>query len=307
MSEKQDVEDVNIDNNIVVNGKGQTQAEGQTTAVMSKRQQKRLAKREKLQELKRKRKEKEREKRVEAVETKKRSIDDMLSKMTQEEKEEWIQSQREKKKARWEERMQNKERLEKAMLSGLKIVVDLDFEDCMSDSQRYSLCKQLQYSYSAAQRATNPVSLHFTSYKDKIKTQMTQKIEGNQNWKMAFSEKNYVEFFKEKGDYDLSKFVYLSADGDEVMEKVEKDSIYIIGGLIDSNRFKGLCKERADKLGIRTAKLPLDGYIQFSGSKVLTVNQVVEIIARFNDDGDWKAAFDQSIPQRKVCEVQKES
>ena len=42
-----------------------------------------------------------------------------------------------------------KEALQQAVLSGQRLVIDLDFEDCMSDTELKSLCKQLVYCWSA--------------------------------------------------------------------------------------------------------------------------------------------------------------
>ena len=71
--------------------------------------------------------------------------------------------------------------------------------------------------------------------------------------------------------YPLDKVVYLSADGDETLEDLKKDEIYIIGGIVDRNRYKFLTFEKAKRLGFRCAKLPLE-LVKFHGSRVLTVN-----------------------------------
>ena len=71
--------------------------------------------------------------------------------------------------------------------------------------------------------------------------------------------------------YPLDKIVYLSADGDETLEDLKKDELYIIGGIVDRNRYKFLTLQKAKRLGFRCAKLPLE-LVKFHGSRVLTVN-----------------------------------
>ena len=81
--------------------------------------------------------------------------------------------------------------------------------------------------------------------------------------------------------YPKDHIIYLSADAEEVLTELDSSYLYIIGGIVDRNRYKNLTFDKAKRLGIRTAKLmfgyrfkfrlPLD-QIKFSGSRVLTVN-----------------------------------
>lgn len=56
--------------------------------------------------------------------------------------------------------------------------------------------------------------------------------------------------------------------------------MYVIGGLIDRNRHKGVCFKKAQELGCAAAKLPVRDVVEMSGSHVLTVNQVIQILSR---------------------------
>jgi tRNA (guanine9-N1)-methyltransferase len=49
---------------------------------------------------------------------------------------------------------------------------------------------------------------------------------------------------------------------------------YIIGAIVDHNRYKNLTLEKAEKQGIAHARLPIGGELKMRMSKVLTVNQV---------------------------------
>ncbi|SPO24121.1 related to TRM10 - tRNA methyltransferase [Ustilago trichophora] len=128
----------------------------------------------------------------------------------------------------------------------------------------------------------------------------------------------------------ISNVIYLTADTDDKLSELEPGKTYIIGGIVDKNRYKGLCRAKADRLGIRAAKLPLsqemlqavernvrsqgesiqedvgehedgeEGEKGFVGRKVLTVNQVVEILTAWTETRDWVKALEMALPRRKL-------
>ena len=65
-----------------------------------------------------------------------------------------------------------------AMLDGQGIVIDLDFEKEMTESEIKSLCGQLQYSYSSNTRAAVPCHLHFTSLQARVLLVGTKRFTG---------------------------------------------------------------------------------------------------------------------------------
>lgn len=73
----------------------------------------------------------------------------------------------------------------------------------------------------------------------------------------------------------------MSADATETLETLDPQKVYIIGGIVDRNRYKNLCQEKADGQGIATAKLPLEEHIKLDGTRVLTVNQVYAILIQW--------------------------
>ena len=52
----------------------------------------------------------------------------------------------------------------------------------------------------------------------------------------------------------------------------------IIGGIVDRNRHKLLTLGKAKAEGIRHARLPIGAHLRMSGSVVLTVNQVLDVL-----------------------------
>ena len=97
----------------------------------------------------------------------------------------------------------------------------------------------------------------------------------------------------------LDKVVYLTADTETTLDTIKEGEMYVIGGLVDRNRYKNVCAEKARRLGLRTARLPI-GADRLKSSTVMTVNQVVNILLAFNQTGSWEEALDQHLPKRKI-------
>ena len=93
--------------------------------------------------------------------------------------------------------------------------------------------------------------------------------------------------------------IYLTSDSPHTLSILKPYSTYIIGGLVDKNRHKGLCYKTACTRGVQTAKLPISEYMQLTSRSVLATNHVVEIMIRWLECGDWGEAFMKVIPKRK--------
>lgn len=93
--------------------------------------------------------------------------------------------------------------------------------------------------------------------------------------------------------------VYLSSDSPYTLERLEPHTSYVIGGLVDKNREKGLCYRRARELGIRTARLPIGEFMVMQSRTVLATNHVVDIMLKWLEFEDWGKAFVAVIPKRK--------
>ena len=99
-------------------------------------------------------------------------------------------------------------------------------------------------------------------------------------------------------DVDQS-VVYLTSESPYTLERLEANTTYVIGGIVDRNREKGLCYNRAKEKKVRTARLPIGEFMAMQSRYVLTTNQVVEIMAKWLECGNWGEAFLNIIPKRK--------
>ncbi|WFD36883.1 tRNA (guanine(9)-N(1))-methyltransferase [Malassezia cuniculi] len=102
---------------------------------------------------------------------------------------------------------------------------------------------------------------------------------------------------------DKSQVIYLTADTDETISEMEPGMTYVIGGIVDRNRYKNLCAKKAAALGLQMRRLPIDpaflGGQGMSSRKVLTVNQVFAILVGWTETRDWTQALQRGLPSRK--------
>lgn len=96
-----------------------------------------------------------------------------------------------------------------------------------------------------------------------------------------------------------ASLIYLTSDSPHTITSLSPHKAYIIGGLVDRNRHKGICAARAHAAGLATARLPISDYLRMSTRAVLTTNQVVAILLRWLEVRDWGMAFVGVVPKRK--------
>ncbi|ORX55601.1 hypothetical protein DM01DRAFT_1334993 [Hesseltinella vesiculosa] len=217
-----------------------------------------------------------------------------------------IKSQREKDKLKRRTRAQMAEqglvapapkrlRSKDMVIGNRTIVIDCAFSEYMNDKEMDSIQSQLVRCYSANRTSKEGAEMVITGFDDRLKEALEKKTPSYDHWlHIQFKPESYEEL------YDKDKLVYLSADSDNVAHELDPEKIYIIGGIVDKNRHKNLCQNKAAKQGIATAQLPIGDYIQMSSRKVLTVNQVYEIMMKWIEYRDWEKAFTDVIPQRKL-------
>ncbi|KAF2650744.1 hypothetical protein K491DRAFT_608249 [Lophiostoma macrostomum CBS 122681] len=206
----------------------------------------------------------------------------------------------------------------------ITVVFDCDFEDLMFDNELKSLGLQLTRCYSDNRKAKYQAHLAISSFGGKLKERFDGILAKQYtSWKgVRFFSEDFVhaaeksqESMKERQYPPLpsalfegaeptetegeGEIVYLSSESDVILDRLKPNSTYIIGGLVDKNRHKGVCYKRAVNRGIKTAKLPIGEFLQMKSRQVLVTNHVLEIMLKWMEFGDWGKAFMEVIPKRK--------
>ncbi|XP_019950931.1 tRNA methyltransferase 10 homolog B [Paralichthys olivaceus] len=194
-----------------------------------------------------------------------------------------------------------KERLAEAQSTGLKVCVDLSMTDCMSDKEISRLAGQLRRLYGSNKKAARPFHVFLTELREdsRLYRECIRKNDGFLNYTMDITEESCLDLFP------TETVVYLSPDAEEVLETVDADKVYVLGGLVDESIQKKLSFCRARDLSVCTARLPIDEHMVKKDnaknfhSKILAVNQVFDILLTFCDTGSWTEALRAWFPRGK--------
>ncbi|RMZ70625.1 hypothetical protein GMOD_00000743 [Pyrenophora seminiperda CCB06] len=210
----------------------------------------------------------------------------------------------------------------------ITVIFDCDFEELMYDNELKSLGLQITRCYSDNRKANFRAHLALSSFGGKMKERFDGILAKQYtSWKgFRFFEEDFVEVAEKAKEWmsgpeggevagalkpsaetsdsaDEGEIVYLSSESDNVLTHLKPNSTYIIGGLVDKNRHKGICHKRAMERGIKTAKLPIGEYLEMKSRQVLVTNHVLEIMLKWMDFEDWGKAFMAVMPERKGAKL----
>lgn len=194
------------------------------------------------------------------------------------------------------------------------------------------LAKQIERCYGDNRRAARPLQLHITSLatsanldaslvtctarsSDNRTASHLQARSGFNAWDVHRHECHCFEL------WPTDEIVYLCAESETVLTTLDSGKTYVIGGLVDHNRCKGLTHGIAQAAGIATARLPITEHVSLQCGTMLTVNHVFKILLEFEqlknvaanaqaggsvrgdysltNEACWSAAVHMVIPQRK--------
>jgi tRNA (guanine9-N1)-methyltransferase len=206
----------------------------------------------------------------------------------------------------------------------ITVIFDCDFEELMFDHEMKSLGLQITRCYSDNRKAKYQTHLAISSFGGKMKERFDGILAKQYtSWKgVRFFSDDFVQVAEKAKDWmqgseggsiagaiaeganpddddGEGEIVYLSSESEVTLERLKPNSTYIIGGLVDKNRYKGICHKRAMERGIKTAKLPIGEFLHMKSRQVLVTNHVLDIMLKWLEFGDWGKAFMEVLPKRK--------
>ena len=196
-------------------------------------------------------------------------------------------------------RSQQLARLKEAVGTGIKVCLDFQFEGMMIEKELTHLVNQAKRVYSSNKSATHPFDLHFLNLHKNSKTYQLccDKNTGFENYLVTMSNCGATELF------EAESIVYLTPDSDTVLEELYHDHVYVIGGLVDDSVKKNTSHLYCEAASLKTARLPIPELMSRSekgGSfkQILTINQVFDILLHFHQERDWKSALNKHVPAK---------
>lgn len=190
-------------------------------------------------------------------------------------------------------------RLIRAMQFGQKLVLDCGYDSYMNKLEAQNCGKQMLLMFSENREHDNPFDLHFCNVNKE--SMSIKKLAKNiptlydPDFPLNLTEKSYLDLFPKEN------LIYLTPHCREVMKEFDHDAIYIIGAMIDKTNNEPLSLAKAKREGLKMVKLPLDEYLLWgaSGSKSLTLNQMISILLDIRETNDWNKSL-VHVPRRKI-------
>lgn len=200
-----------------------------------------------------------------------------------------------------DEKLAEIEKLNCALETGCKVAIDCQYQTQMTYKELTRFAQQLRRVYSSNRSSDSPLHLYLTSLsRDSELFQICCKQnDGFSNYVLDITEKSVVDLF------EPSEVVYLTPDASTVisLEKgFETDKVYIIGGLVDETTTKNLTHTFAQNTQIPCVRLPIDEFFEQGEKgtfkKVLTINQIVDIILEWHRTHNWVESISKALPER---------
>ena len=164
--------------------------------------------------------------------------------------------------------------LSDARASKVCVAIDCTYDKLMTEREREGLAKQIKFCYASNRNSPRPLQLHLSGYSQGISETLFKSAPEHDKWDIRLLPNEITAVFP------TNQITYLTADSPNVITELTADRCYVIGKLLDHNRHKGMCLERAGKMGVSHGRLGLGEVVELTGRSVLTVNHVFDILLR---------------------------
>jgi tRNA (guanine9-N1)-methyltransferase len=190
----------------------------------------------------------------------------------------------------------------------LRISIDCSFCYIMSVKEQSRLAQQIGRCYASNRKTLQPAQITLTNINKNsfLYKEMCRVNDGFEKYVMIKTEKTIEEYYSN----NLENLCYLSPDADEILENLDLNQIYIIGGLVDETVTKKVTLRKSSNLNLKCFRLPIEEHMnrrenkeegdkKYNFSKILALNQVLDILLNYNLTKDWKSALAIGVPSRK--------
>ncbi|XP_051633570.1 tRNA methyltransferase 10 homolog B isoform X2 [Manacus candei] len=193
-----------------------------------------------------------------------------------------------------------RERLLQARAAGPRLCLDLGVAGGMTEKESGRLASQIRRLYGANRRAARPFWLCLTEFAagTPIYEQCLRMNDGFARYLMDTTPESYLDLFP------LDAIVYLTPDSENVLEDIDPDKVYVLGGLVDESIHK-LTLQRAREQCLQTARLPIREYMVKAPnsrnyhSETLAINQVFDILCTYYETRSWPVALNAGVSSGK--------
>jgi hypothetical protein len=184
------------------------------------------------------------------------------------------------------------------------ILFDLNYLSMMTDDEHGAICRQLRLSYTSNRRSSRPFNIYLggagitASGAQNISTEQAKLgvAAAHGHW----AQWENVQLIDSASPWECCKNVtYLCADSPNVLGTIDTGSTLVIGGLADHTPKPGASARRAEKHGVRTARLPLEQFLKLrsrvdgdgTGGADVTTLAVVQILLGWREFGSWEGSI----------------
>lgn len=186
-----------------------------------------------------------------------------------------------------------------AILFGPRLAIDFGYsEELMKPMTYQTMMTQIYFTLNEIRKARTPFHLNLCNLQPGSQLERFFRKEMpymfQPNSLINVTSQSYLDIFPRKS------LVYLTADAERTLPRVDPEKVYVIGGLCDKFSRGAHSYNKARSEGVPAFKLPLEQYFFFKLDRTLTVNAVTGILCNYLEKPDWRHALIGKIPTRKL-------